>query len=43
MQAKAPLFGEKHRVDLQIAERSSLTRANVRRLLLAGTIERGGA
>ena len=43
MQANAPFFGEKHLVDLQIAERSSLTRADVQRRLVAGTIERGGA
>jgi hypothetical protein len=42
-QASAPFLGEKHLVDLQIAERSSLTRADVQRQLVAGTIERGGA
>jgi hypothetical protein len=43
MQANTPYFGEKHLVDTQYAERSLLTRAEVQRRLVAGTIERGGA
>lgn len=43
MQTVTPHLGEKHLVDRQIAERSSLTRADVQNELLAGVIERGGA